>query len=107
MQIGWFFPLATLQQREVRRAWKTCPASPRLFYAGSRALLVTHWEIESDAAVKLTTGAFSAMENDPRLSQAEAIRITMAALARDQSIGFAAHPSTWAAFALVGDGGRK
>jgi CHAT domain-containing protein len=77
------------------------------FYAGSRALLVTHWEIESDAAVKLTTGAFSAMENNPRLSQAEAIRTAMAALVSDQSISLAAHPSTWAAFALVGDGGRK
>src|SRR5208337_2357484 len=32
------------------------------FYAGSRALLVTHWEIDSAAAVKLTTGAFGAME---------------------------------------------
>jgi CHAT domain-containing protein len=26
------------------------------FYAGGRALLVSHWAVESDAAVKLTTG---------------------------------------------------
>ncbi len=77
------------------------------FYAGSRALLVTHWEIESEAAVKLTTGAFDAMENDPRLSQAEAMRNAMAALVTDPSISLASHPATWAAFALVGDGGRK
>jgi CHAT domain-containing protein/Tfp pilus assembly protein PilF len=75
------------------------------FYAGSRALLVTHWEIESDAAVKLTTGAFSAMENNPRLSQAEAMRTSMAALVSDQAIS--PHPATWAAFALIGDGGRR
>ena len=77
------------------------------FYAGSRALLVTHWEIDSDAAVKLTTEAFNAMENNPRLSQAEAMRTAMAALVSDQSISLASHPATWAAFALVGDGGRR
>jgi CHAT domain-containing protein len=77
------------------------------FYAGSRALLVTHWQIDSDAAVKLTTWAFNAMENNPRLSQAEAIRTAMAALVSDHSIGLASHPATWAAFALVGDGGRR
>ena len=47
------------------------------------------------------------MENDPRLSQAEAMRISMAALVSDQTISLASHPATWAAFALVGDGGRK
>jgi len=75
------------------------------FYAGSRALLVTHWEIESEAAVKLTTGAFNAMENNPRLSQAEAMRTSMAALLSDQTIS--PHPATWAAFALIGEGGRR
>jgi CHAT domain-containing protein len=77
------------------------------FYAGSRALLVTHWEIDSEAAVKLTTGAFNAMENDPRFSQAEAMRTAMAALVGNQTISLASHPATWAAFALIGDGGRK
>ena len=77
------------------------------FYAGSRALLVTHWEIDSAAAVKLTTGAFDAMENDPRLSQAEAMRTAMAALVSDPAISLASHPATWAAFALIGDGGRR
>jgi CHAT domain-containing protein len=77
------------------------------FYAGSRTLLVTHWEIDSDAAVKLTTEAFNAMEHNPRLSQAEAMGMAMAALVSDQSISLASHPATWAAFALVGDGGRR
>ena len=47
------------------------------------------------------------MENNPRLSQAEAMRTAMAALVGDQSISLASHPATWAAFALVGDGGRR
>ncbi len=77
------------------------------FYAGSRALLVTHWEISSEAAVKLTTGAFDATERNPRLSQAEAMRDAMAALVQDTHVAFAAHPAIWAAFELVGDGGRR
>ena len=76
------------------------------FYAGARALLVTHWEINSAAAVKLTTGAFGALQHQPGLSQSEAMRQAMAALVKDESVAGSAHPSVWAAFALVGDGGR-
>ena len=36
------------------------------FYAGTRALLVSHWEVGSDAAVKLTTGAFAELQRHPR-----------------------------------------
>ncbi|MEJ2125871.1 MAG: CHAT domain-containing protein, partial [Alphaproteobacteria bacterium] len=32
------------------------------FYAGARSLLVSHWAVNSDAAVEITTGAFSAMK---------------------------------------------
>jgi CHAT domain-containing protein len=77
------------------------------FYAGARSVLVTHWEINSAAAVKLTTGAFSALQRQPGLSQAEAMRQAMAALVRDDTVPDAAHPAVWAAFALVGDGWRQ
>jgi CHAT domain-containing protein len=77
------------------------------FYAGARALLVTHWEIDSIAAVKLTTAAFDAMKRKSGTSQAEAMRQSMAALVADTSVGYAKHPAIWAAFALVGDGGRQ
>ena len=35
------------------------------FYAGTRALLVSHWQVQSDAAVALTTGTFAAMNASP------------------------------------------
>ena len=35
------------------------------FYAGARALLVSHWEVGSHAAVKLTTGAFAELKARP------------------------------------------
>jgi len=35
------------------------------FYAKVRALLVSHWEVRSDAAVKLTTGTFAELNPIP------------------------------------------
>jgi CHAT domain-containing protein/tetratricopeptide (TPR) repeat protein len=76
------------------------------FYAGARSLLVTHWEVESNAAVELTTHAFSALQGQ-RISQAEAMRRSMADLVANTKIPNASHPATWAPFTLVGDGWRQ
>ena len=35
------------------------------FFAGARALLVSHWEVASHAAVKLTTRAFAELTSNP------------------------------------------
>ena len=40
------------------------------FYAGARALLVSHWEVGSDAAVKLTTRAFAELKSNPHIGRA-------------------------------------
>jgi CHAT domain-containing protein len=50
------------------------------FYAGSRALLVSHWEVGSDAAVKLTMRAFAELKSNPGIGRAQAFRISMRAL---------------------------
>jgi CHAT domain-containing protein/tetratricopeptide (TPR) repeat protein len=72
------------------------------FYAGARALLVSHWYVSSNAAVSLTTGAFEAMRQDPSIDRSEALRRSMLALMR--SGGRMAHPANWAPFVLVGEG---
>ena len=72
------------------------------FYAGARALLVSHWYVSSKAAVSLTTGAFAAMRQDPAIDKSEALRRSMLALMR--SDGRMAHPANWAPFVLVGEG---
>ncbi|QJP14457.1 CHAT domain-containing protein [Starkeya sp. ORNL1] len=72
-------------------------------YAGSRALLVSHWPVTSSAAVELTTGAFDAIKADPTLGRAEAMRRSMSALI-DTGDDFMAHPSYWAPFSVVGEG---
>ena len=50
------------------------------FYAGTRALLVSHWTVGSDAAVKLTTRAFRELKAHPEIGRAEPFRISMRCL---------------------------
>jgi CHAT domain-containing protein/tetratricopeptide (TPR) repeat protein len=70
--------------------------------AGARSLLVSHWAVASDAAVRLTTGAVAAMDGEPKIGRAEALRRSMLALLEDKAM---AHPMFWAPFVLVGEGG--
>jgi CHAT domain-containing protein len=74
------------------------------FYAGARALLVSHWEVGSDAAVKLTTKAFAELKSNPGIGRAEAFRRSMHALIR-HGAPHEAHPTMWAPFVVVGEGG--
>jgi CHAT domain-containing protein len=74
------------------------------FYAGARALLVSHWPVQSDAAVKLTTGAFTELAKHPSIGRAEALRRSTRALIADHSQAGTADPSVWAPFVLVGEG---
>ncbi|WP_291690973.1 tetratricopeptide repeat protein [Bradyrhizobium sp.] len=74
------------------------------FYAGSRALLVSHWPVRSDAAVAITTGAIDAMVAHGEIGRAEALRRSLVALIAKG--GANAQPSVWAPFVLVGNGGR-
>jgi CHAT domain-containing protein/tetratricopeptide (TPR) repeat protein len=75
------------------------------FYAGSRALLVSHWPVASEAAARLTTTAFDALEREPKIGRAEAVRRAMKALIESADAPYMAHPLFWAPFSLVGEGG--
>jgi CHAT domain-containing protein len=75
------------------------------FYAGARALLVSHWPVESAAAVKLTTRAFAELAADPSIGRAQALRRAMLALMADTASPASAHPAIWAPFMVVGEGG--
>jgi CHAT domain-containing protein/Tfp pilus assembly protein PilF len=77
------------------------------FYAGARALLVSHWEVASDAATRLTTSAFAILKADPTLGRAEAMRRTMLAFLADRASPENAYPAVWGPFAVVGEGNRR
>jgi CHAT domain-containing protein len=72
------------------------------FYAGARALLVSHWPVESDPAVKLMTTTFDAIAKNPKLTTAEALRQGMVTVMEDRANPDWANPSAWAPFVLVG-----
>jgi CHAT domain-containing protein len=73
------------------------------FFAGSRSLLVTHWSVESESAMLLTTHTFAAYKKDPQMRRAEALK---QAMVETMKLPQYAHPAYWAPYALVGEGGR-
>jgi CHAT domain-containing protein len=83
------------------------------FYAGTRALLVSNWPVETTSARTLTTDLFQRQAADPTLTRADALNRTMQELIdragyvdrRGRLVFSYAHPLFWAPFSLVGDGG--
>jgi CHAT domain-containing protein len=73
------------------------------FYAGARALLVSHWYVDSVATVSLITRTFDALKADPAAGRAEALRRAMSGLIAEGR-GME-HPARWAPFVVVGDAG--
>jgi len=83
------------------------------FYAGTKALLVSMWPVETTSAKKLTTGLFRYQKNDRTLSRARALQKSMLELMDNQVlkdketgkiVASYAHPLFWAPFIIVGDG---
>jgi len=83
------------------------------FYAGTKALLVSMWPVETTSAKKLTTGLFQYQKDDRTLSRARALQKSMLELIdnqvlKDKNTGKVvasyAHPLFWAPFIIVGDG---
>jgi CHAT domain-containing protein len=80
------------------------------FYAGTRALLVSNWPVETTSAAALTTDLFRRQAGGEAAGRAEALRQSMLALMdgpgfvrRGRTVFTYAHPIFWAPFTVVGD----
>ncbi|MDB5423941.1 MAG: hypothetical protein JWQ29_1357 [Phenylobacterium sp.] len=70
-----------------------------VIYAGGRALIVSHWSVDSAATVRLMTGLFATQAT----TEGEALQRAQVVL--QQSADWS-HPYFWAPFTIVGDGAR-
>ena len=73
------------------------------FYAGAKSLVVSHWEVDSEATVALMDGLFEALKANPHLSHAEALRMSMLRMIANSSKPEWAQPEFWAPFVVVGE----
>ena len=77
------------------------------FYAGARALMVTHWSVNDQATALLVAGTLQRLRAGDKLGVAGALRGSELALLDGAGHGLPAgiaHPFYWAPFALVGEG---
>jgi CHAT domain-containing protein len=77
------------------------------FYAGSRALLVSHWSVASQSTAELMTKATRTFAEEPNIGRAEALRRAMVSLLDGESQASFAHPIFWGPFVNVGEGGAN
>ena len=86
------------------------------FYAGTRAILVSMWPVETTSARKLTTALFQYQRENNKLSRAAAFRKSMLDLINSPGyidnhsgkiVASYAHPLFWAPFIIVGDNGGR
>ena len=84
-------------------------------YAGTRALLVSNWPMETTSAKLLTVGLFKHQVSNSGLVRADALQQSMLSLLdspvfldseTNQPLFSYAHPFFWAPFSLGADGGR-
>ena len=73
------------------------------FNAGARSLLVSHWQVPSDSTMEMMGRMFERLGQRFEGGVAEALQIAQSAMIANPN---SAHPVFWAAFTLVGDGGK-
>jgi len=78
--------------------------SRAFLFAGARALVVTHWAVDSGATAQLVARMFRAWNPEAGLGRARALQQAQLRLIRGEAGEGYAHPYFWAGFSLVGDG---
>jgi len=74
------------------------------FYAGARALLVSHWSVNDKATMELMNATFEALKKNPQGGRAVAFQSAVEAMKQNYQF---VEPKFWAPFVLVGDTAAK
>lgn len=72
------------------------------FYAGTRSILVTHWEVETNAALFITTETFKNLANNDNLKKSESLRNAKLKYLNNAEFPWQTHPVIWSPFVIVG-----
>ena len=76
------------------------------FFAGARAVLATHWAVETISARELVTRTFRHQAANAAAPRAESVRQAQLELIEGKAGPGFGHPFYWAPYALSGDPGR-
>jgi CHAT domain-containing protein len=79
------------------------------FFAGARALMVTHWAVNDRVTAVLVAGAMQRLQQAPAEGPAMALAAQQRAMLAQATgpIAALAHPFYWAPLALIGEGGGQ
>jgi len=74
-------------------------------FAGARSILVSHWPVRDDVAATLTADTLRRLNENSALRRSQALQQAIQDVTQNGADPTLAHPSAWAPFVLVGDGG--
>jgi CHAT domain-containing protein/tetratricopeptide (TPR) repeat protein len=72
------------------------------FFSGARGIIISHWETDSLATVRIATGIAAAMSSADKKTLSDALRTSLISLISGKD-ALLKHPSVWAPFVVVGD----
>jgi len=72
------------------------------FFSGARAVVVSHWETDSEATIRIATGIAAAMASNHRKTLSDGLRSSLTSLIDGPDLYFK-HPAAWAPFVVIGD----
>jgi CHAT domain-containing protein len=72
-------------------------------YAGSRSLLVSHWQVDDTRTARLMTNLFNIAQANPTLSHGEALQQAELRLLETAQKDEDANPRLWAPFVVIGE----
>jgi len=76
--------------------------SSAFIYSGARAILATHWPVETISAADLTIKLFEIINSHAGITKPQALQQAMLEIMTDEDRPYYSHPVYWAPFEIIG-----